>query len=119
MTTNGAGRPTAPCRFCGRPPRPRDHRVPGPSGPICVDCVQAGLWVIRDGGERPNEAGETLEAVSSPQAPVCEFCSRRERRTFLGFRRPLVRVRCAPRDAVICGDCLDHAGDALNLALRQ
>lgn len=114
--TNGAG---GPCRFCGRLPRPGEPRVPGPAGPICVGCVQAGLRVMGDGAERPNEVGEVLAAVSAPQAPVCEFCGRRERRTFLGFRRPLPRVRCVARDAVICGDCLDRAGDALNLALRH
>jgi hypothetical protein len=114
--TNGAG---GPCRFCGRSARPGDHRISGPAGPICLDCVRAGLRVVGDGAERPNERGEALDAVSTPQAPVCEFCGRRERRTFLGFRRPLVRLRCAARDAVICVDCLDNAGDALNLALRR
>ncbi|MEA5361517.1 hypothetical protein VA596_18380 [Amycolatopsis sp., V23-08] len=114
--TNGAG---GPCRFCGRLPRSGAPRVPGPAGPICLDCVRAGLRVVGDGEERTNEAGERLDAVSDLQAPVCEFCGRRERRTFLGFRRPLVRLRCAPRDAVICVDCLDSAGDALNLALRS
>jgi hypothetical protein len=113
--TNGA---SGPCRFCGRPPRRGDHRVPGPAGPICLDCVRAGLRVVGDGEERPNPAGEVLDAVSAAQAPVCEFCGRREHRTFLGFRRPLVRLRCAARDAVICVDCLDRAGDTLNLALR-
>ena len=37
----------------------------------------------------------------------------------LRLRRPLLRVDCAARDAVICVDCLDHAGDVLNLALRH
>jgi hypothetical protein len=110
---NGAGRP---CRFCGTV---RGPRVPGKAGPICVDCVRAGLRVARDGADRETPGGDVLAAVTSPLAAVCEFCGRRERRTFLGLRRPLLRVTCAQRDAVICVDCLDHAGDVLNLALRH
>ncbi|GLY37294.1 hypothetical protein Amsp01_033180 [Amycolatopsis sp. NBRC 101858] len=110
---NGAGRP---CRFCGTVHGPR---VPGKAGPICVDCVRAGLRVVRDGADRETGSGDVLAAVTSPLAAVCEFCGRRERRTFLGLRRPLLRVDCAARDAVICADCLDHAGDVLNLALRH
>ncbi|MEV6878512.1 hypothetical protein [Amycolatopsis sp. NPDC051128] len=111
--TNGAG---GACRFCGGR---RDPRVPGRNGPICVECVRAGLRVVRDGADRETGTGDVLAAVTSPLAAVCGFCGRRERRTFLGLRRPLLRVSCAARDAVICADCLDHAGDALNVALRR
>lgn len=110
---NGAGRP---CRFCGSV---RGPRVPGKAGPICLDCVRTGIRVAGDGVDRETTSGDVLAAVTSPLAAVCGSCGRRERRTFLGLRRPLLRVSCAQRDAVICADCLDHAGDVLNVALRH
>jgi len=101
------------CLVCGA-----DTELHVRTRPICVDCVRTELRITRDGADRESGAGDVLAAVTSPLAAVCDFCGRRERRTFLGLRRPLLRVDCAARDAVICVDCLDHAGDVLNVALR-
>ncbi|TNC20091.1 hypothetical protein FG385_31675 [Amycolatopsis alkalitolerans] len=112
-------RRAAPCRFCGRSPAPGEHRLPGPAGPVCADCVEAGLALVRDGRARPSLGGTPLLAAERGSDLACEFCGRRERRTFFGFRRPLARMIGGPGNAVICADCLDRAGDVLNRALRQ
>jgi len=117
--SNAAGQRTAPCRFCGRRPGSGQRRMPGPVGPICVDCVQLGLWLVSDGQERSSEGGTALVRISALTASVCEYCGRRERRTFLGFRRPLTRMRCVQSDAVICVDCLDNAGELINRSYRH
>lgn len=93
--------------------------MPGPAGPICTDCVQAGLRLVHDGVLRTSEGGSVLAPVRSLAAYVCEYCGRREHRTFLGFRRPLARMSCEQFGAVICVDCLDRAGDLLNSAYRR
>ncbi|HJQ48033.1 MAG TPA: hypothetical protein VJ870_17195 [Amycolatopsis sp.] len=113
---NGRG---AVCRFCGRPPRPGQHRAPGPQGPICTDCLEAGLVLVRDGRERRSLGGTGLARVTSITDDACEFCGRRDRRNFLGFHRPLARMSCAQAHATICADCLNRGGELINKYLRQ
>ncbi|WP_199432900.1 hypothetical protein [Qaidamihabitans albus] len=119
MTNGAASRHTARCRFCGRPPAPGQHRLPGPLGPICMECVQAGLYLVGDGEERVSHGGTDLVRVQSSAETVCEFCGRGQRHSFLGVRRSLRRMRCRQLGSVICVDCLDRGGDLLNRALRQ
>jgi hypothetical protein len=107
----------SPCRFCGRLPEPGQHRAPGPRGPICADCLEDGLLLVRDGRERISHGGTAL--ALAPAARACEFCDRTERRTFLGRRRPLMRMGCAERGSVICADCLERGGDLLNRISRE
>ncbi|MFD5247746.1 hypothetical protein ACFWIW_24635 [Amycolatopsis sp. NPDC058340] len=57
--------------------------------------------------------------VSSSGAYACEYCGRHERRSFLGFRRPLLRMTTSQFGAVICVECLDRAGDLLNRSYRH
>src|SRR6187399_2399451 len=102
----------SPCRFCGRLPGPGQHRAPGPRGPICADCLETGLFLVRDGQERVSRGGTVL--ALAPVTVACEFCGRIERRTFFGRRRPLARMTCAERGSVICADCLNRGGDLLN-----
>jgi hypothetical protein len=109
----------AVCRFCGQPPRPGQYRAPGPQGPICTDCLEAGLMLVRDGQTRLSRGGTGLAYVRSATADACEFCGRRERRTFLGFRRSLPRMSCAQVGGIICADCLNHGGELINQAVRQ
>lgn len=118
MTANGGGRRFAPCRFCGRGPRPGLPRVPGRDGPICLDCVQAGLWLVHDGEARASAGGPALIRLPASDDAACQDCGRRERRTFLGRHRPLARMH-SDSGAVICADCLDEAGTAINLAARH
>lgn len=109
----------SPCRFCDRAPEPGQHRAPGPRGPICIDCLEAGLRLVRDGHERVSRGGTALALMISPAQAACEFCGRGERRTFFGFRRPLARMSCAEHGAVICADCLNRGGDLLNRVSRE
>jgi hypothetical protein len=106
------------CRFCDRPPADGQHRLPGRRGPICIECVQAGLYVASDGETRASGGGTELVVVRTMGA-VCDFCGRREREPFLVFRRKLVRVQCRQLGSVICADCLDRGGDLLNEVLRH
>lgn len=112
-----AKRGPGPCRYCGREPESGQHRVPGPSGPICARCTEDGLALATAGRHAP-ELDTRLALVSAKDDAPCEFCERGIRRTFLGFARPLVRVRGNADGAVICADCLDRAGDLLNKAIR-
>jgi len=105
------------CRFCDTPPTAGERRAPGPEGPICVRCVEAGLGVVHDGRARTSRGAE-LERLTTPEPP-CEFCDRTGRRSFLGFHRALPRMRSAHTGAVICDDCLDRSGTLLNEALRH
>jgi hypothetical protein len=98
---------------------PGQHRVPGPSGPICTDCLEAGLMLVRDGRERRSLGGTGLARLTSAADDACEFCGRRERRTFLGRHRSLPRMRNMQAGAVICGDCLNRGGELINHVLRQ
>lgn len=116
MTSDGqAGH--VPCRFCGRMPKPGQHRVSGPHGPICSDCIEIGLSVT--GTRKPHDVdGGHLRRLGSKDSDVCEFCDRGVRLSFLGFRRPLSKARAAESGAVICADCLDWAGTLINRAIR-
>ncbi len=107
------------CRFCGRGARRGRPGVTGPIGPICADCVQAGLRLLRDGTNQLSKGGTVLIPLYTVTASVCEYCGRRERRTFLGRRRTLARMSCEELGAVICLDCLDQAGDLINQAVRS
>ncbi|GLY66567.1 hypothetical protein [Amycolatopsis taiwanensis] len=109
----------SPCRFCDRPPRPGQYRAPGPRGPICVDCLEAGLQLVHDGQARVSLGGTHLALAASPGEQACEFCGRSERRSFLGLRRALARMSCPQRGSVICADCLDRGGDLLNRVARE
>lgn len=113
---NGAGKA---CRFCGRLPVRGQVRAPGPVGPICADCLSAGLKLTRDHGAQTSSGGTDLVEIHAITANVCEYCGRRERRTFLGGHRPLSRMHCAQFDATICVDCLNQGGDLLNRAARH
>ena len=113
---NGAG---GPCRFCGRAPAPGQLRAPGPVGPICADCLTAGLKLTRDRDEQVSSGGTALVEIHAITGNVCEYCGRRERRTFLGGHRPLSRMHCAQSDATICVDCLNQGGDLINRAGRR
>ncbi|MDQ0381725.1 hypothetical protein [Amycolatopsis thermophila] len=106
------------CRFCDTQPAAGERRVPGPNGPICARCVEAGLGLVRDGHARTSHGGTDLERVRAGGAP-CEFCDRTDRTGFFGFRRTLPRMHCPQTDATICDDCLDHSGNLLNQALRH
>lgn len=108
---------TGRCRFCGRDAGRR--RAPGPKGPICQDCVEAGLAIIADGEARGSAGGTTLLRLLPDAEDTCDHCDRRERLTFLGFRRPLARMSCAELESVICADCLDKAGDVINKSYRD
>ncbi|HVV07683.1 hypothetical protein [Amycolatopsis sp.] len=114
--TNGQG---AACRFCGRAPTPGEYRAPGPLGPICPSCLEAGLALVRDGRERRSRGGTVLVRVITPEDDACEFCERSVRRGFFGRHRPLPRMSCTQAHAVICRDCLDRGGELLNHVLRQ
>jgi hypothetical protein len=107
------------CRFCGRPPNHGRPRLPGRHGPICLDCLQAGLYVVADGEARASGNGTDLVALRTTVEAVCDFCGRGERESFLGFRRALARMQCRQLGSVICADCLDRGGDLLNEALRH
>jgi hypothetical protein len=109
----------SPCRFCDRLPEPGQHRAPGPRGPICADCLEEGLMLVRDGQERISRGGTGLALAASATGQACEFCGRSERRTFFGFRRPLARMSCRQRGSVICADCLNRGGDLLNRVSRE
>ncbi|KAA9166364.1 hypothetical protein FPZ12_002030 [Amycolatopsis acidicola] len=113
---NGRG---AACRFCGRKSGPGEHRAPGPLGPICPSCLEAGLALVRDGRERRSRGGTSLVRVVSAGSDACEFCDRSVRRSFFGRHRPLPRMSCTQGHAVICRDCLDRGGELLNHVLRQ
>ncbi len=93
--------------------------MPGPDGPICASCIAAGLKLVHDGQARPSRGETVLVRVTSRDDEACEFCERRERYTFLGFRRSLARMKCPELGAVICADCLDHGGDLINKAYRH
>ena len=107
------------CRFCDRLPERGLHRAPGPRGPICADCLETGLVLVRDARERVSRGGTGLSLLVSAEAKACEFCCRSERRTFFGFRRPLSRMTCAEQGSVICADCLNRGGDLLNRVSRE
>ena len=115
MTSNGQPG-HAPCHFCGQAPKPGQHRVSGPQGPICADCIESGLWLA---ASRKHEVdGEQLVRLDTADDGECEFCERQARLSFLGFRRKLTRVRAPGSGAVVCADCLDWAGDLINRAVR-
>lgn len=117
MTTNNAsGRTMVKCRFCGRLPVQGLPRAPGPVGPICADCLTAGLTLIRRG---PTGEPAALAALASSSEVVCEYCGRWERRTFLGRHKSLKRLTGGAEHAVICADCLDRGGDLINRAARR
>jgi hypothetical protein len=107
------------CLFCRRVPGPGQHRMPGRRGPICVECVQAGLYVVADGMARASSGGTDLVPLRAEAELACDFCGRGERPAFLGFRRALVRMRCTQSGSVICVDCLDRGGDLFNEVLRH
>ncbi|SDW39303.1 ClpX C4-type zinc finger [Amycolatopsis xylanica] len=109
---------TGRCRFCGREESAGQHRAPGPKGPICPSCVEAGLALVRDGEARSSAGGTTLLRLTPDAEAACDQCGRWERLTFLGFRRPLVRMSCEELGSVICAACLDAAGDLINKASR-
>lgn len=108
----------AACRFCGRHAARGEYRAPGPQGPICTDCLHAGVLVCDDGRER--SLGDVrLAQLVATDATACEFCGRSERRrAFLRRRRPLPRVGRAGGDAVICVDCLNLGGRLLDHVLH-
>jgi len=116
MTDNATGRAAgAPCRFCGRRPDPSQHRISGPHGPICVNCIETGLQLTLS--RKPDVDTSSLRRIDPRAAEPCEFCRRDVRLSFLGFRRPLQRVASTSSDGVICVGCLDWAGNLLNQAL--
>ncbi|MGH3436623.1 MAG: hypothetical protein ACRDRN_09155 [Sciscionella sp.] len=117
MTASNPAGGRAPCRFCDQV-KPGVPRMPGPVGPVCAGCIEVGLRLLRDG--RQSEAGgSALVRLRSAEDAPCEFCDRRERRTFLGFRRSLRRMARPAADAVVCLDCLDRGGDLINRAARH
>lgn len=91
----------------------------GPLGPICADCISVGLHLVRDGQQRQDPAGASLVRLRSAEQPPCEFCGRRDRRTFLGFQRSLARMNHVEVGSVICVDCLNKAGDLINQTARR
>jgi hypothetical protein len=113
---NAAAARSVRCRFCYRMAAPGLHRAPGPEGPICADCVETGLALVRDGEERASRGGTALARLAPDAENPCEFCDRGVRYSFLGFRRPLARMICRQSGAVICVDCLDRSGDLINRA---
>lgn len=106
------------CRFCGQARSRAKHRVPGPAGPICADCIEAGLHVVAHGEPGPGHEESSLVLRGSGTDTACEFCERSHRYTFLGRRKGLTRVVFPVNGAVICHDCLDRSGDLLNRAIR-
>lgn len=113
-----SGRRPQACRFCGRAPGRGQHRVPGPVGAICSDCVEAGLYLTMRGRTRPGDRDITVTRLARDDHERCEFCQRASRRNLLGLRRELCRVVCPETGAVICADCLDIGGDLLNRAIH-
>ena len=75
--------------------------------------------LVRDGRERRSLGGTGLARLTAVTEDACEFCGRRERRSFLGFHRTLPRMSCAQENAVICADCLNRGGELINKFLRQ
>lgn len=108
---------SAPCRFCDRPGAEGRHRAPGPLGPICPDCLDAGRQLCQDGQERILAELKLARLVTALSLP-CEFCGRSERHTLLRRGRPLPRMRCVQTKAVICADCLARGGQLLALVSR-
>lgn len=119
VTANRSRTAMVSCRFCGSPRAPRQHRAPGPQGPICTDCLEIGLRLVHDGRPYPDATAPLFVRIRSAQEPSCEFCGRAQRRSFLGLHRPLARMSCPRTGSVVCEDCLDQAGDLLNHTLRQ
>lgn len=74
---------------------------------------------MRDGRERRSLGGTGLARLTAVSDDACEFCGRRERRSFLGFHRRLARMSCPQAQAVICADCLNRGGELINKFLRQ
>lgn len=108
---------TGPCRFCARPPRREEHRVTGPSGAICADCIEVGLYLALRGRARPpRELG--LERLAHRDPRSCEFCGRRTQWRWLGSHHALAKVACPDTGAVICADCLNRNGELLNRAIH-
>lgn len=103
---------SAPCRFCDRPGAKGRHRAPGPFGPICSDCLDAGRELCQDGQERILAELKLARLITAPSVP-CEFCGRGQRRTLLRRGRQLPRMRCVQTEAVICADCLARGGQLL------
>ncbi|MTD56473.1 hypothetical protein GKO32_21205 [Amycolatopsis sp. RM579] len=103
---------TALCRFCDRPGAKGRYRAPGPVGPICRECLDAGRDLCRDGKERLLGGLNLARLVTAPGIP-CEFCDRDERRPWLRHAQPLPRMRRVPGDSVICADCLDRGEQLL------
>ncbi|TVT21376.1 hypothetical protein FNH06_17280 [Amycolatopsis acidiphila] len=103
---------TAPCRFCEQPGTEGRYRAPGPLGPICPECLDAGRKLCQDGQERILGDLKLARLVTAPGDP-CEFCGRGERRDLLRRSRPLPRMRCVQGEAVICADCLILGGRLL------
>jgi hypothetical protein len=108
---------SAPCRFCDRPGAEGRHRAPGPLGPICPDCLDAGSKLCQDGHERMLGEMKLARLLTAPSVP-CEFCGRSERRTLLRRVRPLPRMRCVQGEAVICADCLTRGSQLLAYFFR-
>ncbi|WP_236792444.1 hypothetical protein [Amycolatopsis sp. GM8] len=102
---------TALCRFCDRPGAEGLHRAPGPFGPICPDCLDAGRELCRDGRERV--LGVNLARLVTAPGIRCEFCDRDERHALLWHARPLPRMRRLPGESVICADCLARGAQLL------
>ena len=115
--SRSGSRPGA-CRFCGQAPTRCQHRVPGPRGPICAECVEAGLYLTMRGRTRPSDRAITVDRLARGDHERCEFCRRWCRGSFLGIHRKLCRVICPNTGAVICADCLDTGGELLNRAIH-
>lgn len=105
---------SAPCRFCDRPGAEGHHRAPGPLGPICPECLDAGRNLCQDGQDRILAELKLARLTTAPSVP-CEFCGRSQRRTLLRRGRPLPRMRCVQTEAVICADCLARGRQLLDL----
>lgn len=121
MNSNGdtdagnGGSAGTPCRFCGHRPDPGQHRVSGPEGPICIDCIETGLRLTTS--RKPDFDDTTMRRLDTADDAVCEFCENSVRLSFLGFRRSLPRAVSTSSGAVICAGCLDWAGNLINRAL--
>ncbi|MDV6012187.1 hypothetical protein [Haloechinothrix sp. LS1_15] len=107
------------CRYCARTRSTQQHRAPMPAGPICADCIEAGLFVASHGTPGLPEENSPPARLERHDTTDCESCGRHARETFLGFRqRKLVRVVFPRNGAVLCVECLDSSGDLINRAIR-
>ncbi|MBA0128199.1 hypothetical protein H0B56_21860 [Haloechinothrix sp. YIM 98757] len=107
------------CQLCARAESARQHRAPGPSGPICASCIEAGLHAVSSGADEGAADDALPVRLGRHDTTACESCERSSRDSFLGFRRrSLARVTFPRSGTVLCAECLDSSGDLINRAVR-